>query len=207
MMKPAPADDTLGHVYVFEIIDSATPDGVQFKVGSSKNICKRLEEWQKQCPSKKMVFRGSWPPTTTGSGEDDSRHVDGTISLLTGKIKPGKAVKYHKRIEGEGHGSANMAALTGSYLELVHTELEGIAAGSLHLSPEFMDLTETSGQTTTSLKKPSKVKREKCSDCGKKHREIFPLARITSGKLKGKEWESVVKQIIEKWGSFVAEYV
>jgi hypothetical protein len=39
------------------------------------------------------------------------------------------------------------------------------------------------------------------------HKEIFTLERATSGKVKGREWESVVQPIIEKWGGFVTAYV
>jgi hypothetical protein len=36
---------------------------------------------------------------------------------------------------------------------------------------------------------------------GKVHKEIFTFAKAT-GKNKGKEWDNVVKPIIEKWGNF-----
>ena len=32
------------------------------------------------------------------------------------------------------------------------------------------------------------------------HREIFTLTRVDEGRYKGKEWDSIVKPIIEKWG-------
>jgi hypothetical protein len=40
-------------------------------------------------------------------------------------------------------------------------------------------------------------------DCtgGTTHKEIFAFTRIESGK----EWESVVRPVIEKWSKFVAE--
>ena len=41
---------------------------------------------------------------------------------------------------------------------------------------------------------------------GKLHREIFEFTRIKSGRYKGKEFESIVKPVIEKWSGFVGGY-
>ncbi|KAG8742380.1 hypothetical protein FRC10_001602 [Ceratobasidium sp. 414] len=148
-------------------------------------MTKRLDEWERQCPSKRIVLRGSWPPCTSGGDEDGSQYVNGAVSMLRGTIKPGKAVEYPRRIE----------------------ELEDVASNSLHLNPEFMNPEGAGSQMAASRRKPSKVERKPCIDCKKTHREIFTFKRVTSGELKGKEWESVVQPIIEKWGAFVAEYV
>jgi hypothetical protein len=48
------------------------------------------------------------------------------------------------------------------------------------------------------------VNRTPCTDCGKIHKEIFELQRFKHGQLVGKEWDMVVKPVIEKWGKFVA---
>lgn len=42
---------------------------------------------------------------------------------------------------------------------------------------------------------------------GAVHKEIFAFTRVKSGSLMGKEWESVVKPVIEKWGLFVETYM
>jgi hypothetical protein len=42
---------------------------------------------------------------------------------------------------------------------------------------------------------------------GQAHKEIFTFTRIEKGKYKAKEWELIVKPIIEKWGKFVEEHV
>jgi hypothetical protein len=39
------------------------------------------------------------------------------------------------------------------------------------------------------------------------HQEIFPFVRVTEGRYKGKEWEDIVKPVIEKWGGFVEAYL
>ena len=38
------------------------------------------------------------------------------------------------------------------------------------------------------------------------HKEIFSFPRA-NGRYKGKEWEEIVKPVIEKWGGFVEAYV
>ena len=38
------------------------------------------------------------------------------------------------------------------------------------------------------------------------HQEIFTF-RGAKGRYKGKEWEEIVKPVIEKWGRFVEAYV
>jgi len=39
------------------------------------------------------------------------------------------------------------------------------------------------------------------------HQEIFVFTRVESGRYAGKEWELIVKPVIEKWGSFVERFV
>jgi hypothetical protein len=40
-----------------------------------------------------------------------------------------------------------------------------------------------------------------------KHQEIFSFERVAEGRYKGKEWEEIVKPVIEKWGGFVEGYL
>jgi hypothetical protein len=37
------------------------------------------------------------------------------------------------------------------------------------------------------------------------HKEIFAFRRPDTGKYKGREWDLIVKPVIEKWGRFVRE--
>ena len=46
-----------------------------------------------------------------------------------------------------------------------------------------------------------------CPDCGSIHKEIFEFTRWTDRKRRGKEWESLVKPVVERWGNFVALHV
>jgi hypothetical protein len=39
------------------------------------------------------------------------------------------------------------------------------------------------------------------------HQEIFSFERVTGGRYKGKEWEDIVKPVIEKWGGFIEAYL
>lgn len=52
-----------------------------------------------------------------------------------------------------------------------------------------------------------RIRRTPCTDCGKVHKEIFEFQRVERGRLVGKEWDMVVKPVIEKWGRFVANLV
>ncbi|KAG8742379.1 hypothetical protein FRC10_001601 [Ceratobasidium sp. 414] len=121
MAKPARTKDVPGYIYAFEIIsgsvrlsytaseartrhtDPATPNKVSIKVGFSTNMIKRLDQWEKQCPSEPMVLRGSWPSCTPGDDEGGNQYVNGAVSTLRGTIKPGKAVTYPRRIEVGGN--------------------------------------------------------------------------------------------------------
>ena len=49
----------------------------------------------------------------------------------------------------------------------------------------------------------ARVKGTPCTDCGKIHQETFELQRFKRGPLVGKEWDMVVKPVIERWGKFV----
>ena len=40
-----------------------------------------------------------------------------------------------------------------------------------------------------------------------KHQEIFSFERVMGGRYKNKEWEEIVKPVIEKWGGFVEAYL
>ena len=42
---------------------------------------------------------------------------------------------------------------------------------------------------------------------GTMHKEIFEFKRPKKGRYKGKEWELLVKPIIEKWGDYVENYL
>lgn len=70
---------------------------MHIKVGRAINLVKRLDEWGKQCGSKEVILRGWWPGTVEDDGADDS--VNGSVSLMKGRIKPGEKGKYCHRLE------------------------------------------------------------------------------------------------------------
>ncbi|KAG8714065.1 hypothetical protein FRC11_010007 [Ceratobasidium sp. 423] len=133
--------------------------------------------------------------------DDWSKHSANHPNLLPGMINPGEKGKYCHRLE-----------------RLIHLELADIALNSTHLTPYFKKQASaqranihTRRSKTHSSSKPkekpsSRHVKKPCPDCGKRHKEIFTLERGTSSKLRGQEWEGIVKPIIEKWGRFVAEH-
>ncbi|KAG8684214.1 hypothetical protein FRC09_015542, partial [Ceratobasidium sp. 395] len=125
--------------------------------------------------------------------QDNNDSVNGSVSLLKGKINPGEPGKYCHRLE-----------------RLIHLELSDVALNGVHLTPVFTKSAKaksTAAATPPTPSKTVKIAKKPCPDCGAVHKEIFTLERATSGKIKGREWEKVVQPIIEKWGSFVKEYV
>ncbi|ELU43908.1 t5orf172 domain-containing protein [Rhizoctonia solani AG-1 IA] len=233
MEKPASASDKDGYIYAYEIrstchytiigddqlvfIDPNTPDEVHIKVGRAVNLVKRLDEWGKQCVSREVIIRGWWPGTIEENDQDDSSNP---VSLLKGKINPGEKGKYCHRLE-----SACYFTLAGQTPEILRTRIDPSRA--VRCCAEFYAKAE---DDSSSSKTPSssKLVKKPCPDCelrttdrldpircslvtptvgGAVHKEIFTLGRVTSGKMKGREWEDVVQPIIEKWGKFVTEYV
>ncbi|KAG8725419.1 hypothetical protein FRC09_020425 [Ceratobasidium sp. 395] len=114
MTEPPSKCEIPGYVYAFEIIDPETPDEIHIKVGYSQDVWRRLRQWKRQCPSKKIVFRGCWPCAlqTESVDQETGRQVEA--------IGPGEPTPYPRRIE-----------------QLVHLELKDVAAYSLHIQPEL----------------------------------------------------------------------
>jgi hypothetical protein len=42
---------------------------------------------------------------------------------------------------------------------------------------------------------------------GKVHKEIFTFTRFSTGPHRGKEWEKVIRPVIEKWGGYVEAHL
>jgi len=71
---------------------------------------------------------------------------------------------------------------------------------------------ETKGKRTSNTKAKTALQEvqsqsQTCPDCGKRHKEIFPLIRITHGAYVGQEFEMIVKPVIKKWGDFVDKHL
>ncbi|KAI6137233.1 hypothetical protein F5141DRAFT_1079858 [Pisolithus sp. B1] len=94
---------------------------------------------------------------------------------------------------------------------LVHIELADLSLYAPYLEPGWPK-TNNSEQSVFSGKAPSLAylwlckKLAACTDCGTVHQEIFSFRRSNGGKYKGREWDGIVKPVIEKWGRFIKEY-
>jgi len=89
---------------------------------------------------------------------------------------------------------------------LIHLELADLTSTAVYLDRAWPEVTEppaAEGKTNDSNTSIATV----CPDCGSKHKEIFEFQRWTSGRNKGKEWDNIVKPVIERWGKFVELYV
>ncbi|KAH8991068.1 hypothetical protein EDB86DRAFT_2936514 [Lactarius hatsudake] len=85
---------------------------------------------------------------------------------------------------------------------LVHIELADLATSAPYLEAGYPNV-----EASKEADKGSKRDVKKCPDCSTMHKEIFTFERATKGRYKGKEWESIVKPVIEKWGGFVEAYL
>ncbi|KAK0473611.1 hypothetical protein IW261DRAFT_1552997 [Armillaria novae-zelandiae] len=184
-----------GYIYTFEIRDPDDNKTIQLKVRHAVNVVKRLHEWGKQCGLKEQVLRGFYPQSM-GDGRDET-------SLMT------------------GHAEFIHGLMTG--LEwLIHLELVDLAVNAMYLQPGWKPFLKGKGEgltwnipnPVTSLKKSGGRIGDgngrqgwPCKDCGTVHTEIFKFQRILSGPYKGREWDCVMKQVIEDWGAFVQIYM
>ncbi|EIW85453.1 hypothetical protein CONPUDRAFT_47377 [Coniophora puteana RWD-64-598 SS2] len=183
MAKPKSGSDKDGYIYTYEIRDKHTPDVVHLKVGRATTLNQRLDQWQKQCSSKEQVVRGWWPASADG---DEG-------SLLRGLIKAGPAGPLCHRLE-----------------RLIHLELADLVVHTPYLDPHWPNVNHD--DLAVSSKKNAKTalykkNHQPCLDCGAVHKEIFSFKRVEEGYYENKEWELIVKPVIEKWGFFVETYV
>ena len=97
---------------------------------------------------------------------------------------------------------------------LVHLELADLADNAPYLLPSFPNI------VWTGFKLGPTTRRRRCQDCkyhklpiihysllsgGSIHKEIFALKRL-SGANRGREWEVIVRPIIERYGSYIQQY-
>ncbi|KIJ63261.1 hypothetical protein HYDPIDRAFT_92638 [Hydnomerulius pinastri MD-312] len=189
MEKATSSADVPGYIYTFEIRDPKRPNVTQLKVGRAVNLNKRLDQWDKQCGSKVQIVRGWWPGTVEADGEDNGANG----SLLKGNIKAGEAGPFCHRVE-----------------RLVHIELADLSIHAPYLEPGWPKVNNSdpspSATSASSSPSPKKAAAKPCPDCGAVHREIFTFPCPEKGRYKGREWDLIVKPVIEKWGKFVKEY-
>ncbi|KAK7035739.1 hypothetical protein R3P38DRAFT_2908808 [Favolaschia claudopus] len=193
MEKARSTKDTEGYIYTFEIRDPASSQ-IQLKTGRTTHLVRRLDQWTKQCNSKEHVLRGWFP-----GGVDPETGLPAT-SLMKGRVDAGHKGPACHRLE-----------------RLIHLELADLVAEGQYLKPNWRTFkkgqppaVDIASPPSTPSKKPAAASLgsgPKCSDCGKQHKEIFTFTRITKGPYKGKEWEVIVKPVVDRWGQFVEEYV
>ena len=99
----------------------------------------------------------------------------------------------------------HICSLTCHWTErLVHLELGDIVETKVYLDRAWPN---PAGTYKSGSKTDDRQRDRVCSDCGCAHKEIFEFERIKKGRYKGKEYELIVKPIIEKWGGFVDDFV
>ncbi|PPQ86871.1 hypothetical protein CVT25_012590 [Psilocybe cyanescens] len=187
MDKEKSKSDVPGYIYTFEIRDANNSDTIKLKVGRAVNLAKRIDQWGKQCGSKEQFLRGFFP----GTVDSDGNVVTG--SLMKGRAKAGEKSPYCHRLE-----------------RLIHIELADLVSSSIYLDPSWPNIEAESPSTVADSKsssKKSKITSTPCPDCGTMHKEIFEFQRWTKGPKRGKEWEKLVKPVIERWGKYVELYV
>ncbi|TFK76560.1 hypothetical protein BDN72DRAFT_885262 [Pluteus cervinus] len=178
MEKARTPSDVPGYIYTFEIREPGSKT-IKLKVGRAVNLVKRIDQWGKQCGSKEPILRGFYP----GSVEDDGG------SLMKGRVIAGEKAAWCHRLE-----------------RLIHMELTDLVETDVYLhaawpKPGPLD------ESTLVKDGISAGKRAPCADCGQMHKEIFEFSRLEKGKNKAKEWEVIVKPVIERWGRFVDLYL
>ncbi|KAK0458556.1 uncharacterized protein EV420DRAFT_1543096, partial [Desarmillaria tabescens] len=202
MEKARSQSDVEGYIYTFEIRNPDDSKTIQLKVGT-------LNEWGKQCGSKEQVLRGFYPGSV-GDGGDETSLMKGRVILPEG----GNEDVWCHRLE-----------------RLIHLELADLAVNAAYLQPGWKPFSKGKGKGPAQSKavfptespSVSSPKRrngrggrvgngnggqgQPCKDCGTIHKEIFEFQRITSGPYTGREWDGIVKKVIEEWGVFVRTYV
>ncbi|KAI6022285.1 hypothetical protein BKA83DRAFT_4054608, partial [Pisolithus microcarpus] len=188
MARALSKSDRPGYIYALEIRDPSTAHLIQLKVGRTVNLKRRLDQWDKQCGVRQQVLRGWWPGTIEPDSDSDTNG-----SLLRTQLKAGDPGPLCHRLE-----------------RLIHIELADLSLYAPYLEPEWPQ-TNNSEQSLSvagslSSAPPAVQRAGHCKDCGVVHREIFSFRRPNGGKYEGREWEGIVKPVIEKWGRFVKEY-
>uniref|UniRef100_A0A0W0F0Q2 Bacteriophage T5 Orf172 DNA-binding domain-containing protein n=1 Tax=Moniliophthora roreri TaxID=221103 RepID=A0A0W0F0Q2_MONRR len=219
MEKARSSSDVEGYIYTFEIRDPNSPRTIKLKVGRTTNVVKRLNQWGKQCGSKEQVLRG-WYPGTVDPDDDDDDDLAGQ-SLMKGRAKDFVLDFPTERLV---HLELADLAVNRAYLEpgwkpFAKGKGKGKSQNTIQITSSN---SASSANGTTSPKKGKGGKNNAgvftnglgngggfgpCKDCGTIHKEIFEFARIEKGPYKGREWEAIVKRVIDEWGEFVEQYV
>jgi hypothetical protein len=178
MEKARSQSDVPGYIYTFEIRESEESDVIKLKVGRAVNLVKRIDQWGKQCGSKEQVLRGFYP----GSVEPDE------VSFMKGRVIAGEQGPWCHKLE-----------------RLIHLELAGLVSSCIYLDPRWPNVEVDASSSDSDTKSKVSDARKPCVDCGSTHKEIFEFKRWKRGNRR--EWDGLVKPVIERWGKFVELYV
>lgn len=94
---------------------------------------------------------------------------------------------------------------------LIHLELADLVSSRIYLEPSWPNIevkassSKSEGKSKENSSNASSPK--PCPDCGSMHKEIFEFKRWKGGKHRGKEWDNLVKPVVERWAKFVELYV
>ncbi|KAF7305066.1 hypothetical protein MKEN_01221600 [Mycena kentingensis (nom. inval.)] len=205
MEKVRSPKDVEGYIYTFEIRDPNSPQ-IRLKTGRTTHLARRLDQWSKQCSSKELVLRG-WHP----GGVDPDSGLPAT-SLMKGRVDAGhKGAACHK-LERLIHLELADLVAEGQYLKAGWTCFKIGDKPGTKAAPIDVDAGTGTGTGTgaSPSKRPAAAAMGNgppCPDCGTQHKEIFTFTRIKKGALKGKEWEGIVKPVVERWAHFVEQHV
>ena len=98
-----------------------------------------------------------------------------------------------------------------NFLErLIHLELADLTCTCVYLGPSWPKIETdipSAVEVKASTSKGVNESPQPCVDCGSIHKEIFEFKKWKQGKNKGKEWDNLVKPVVERWGKFVELYV
>ncbi len=90
---------------------------------------------------------------------------------------------------------------------LIHIELADLVSSCIYLAPSWPSVKVDAPSSTSESKSNDPKNATACPDCGSIHKEIFEFKRWKRGKYKGREWDQLVKPVVERWGKFVELYV
>ncbi|WRT64261.1 uncharacterized protein IL334_001192 [Kwoniella shivajii] len=159
-----------GYLYAYELRDLETSTLAFFKIGRTDNVPRRIGEWSNQCQSKTPTLRDIFPLPLSNTDRQASAGLHRSGTLTTSFL-PGATT----------HRNPPSKAMK-RWERLVHLELSDRA--SVH--PDS--------------KKAFEQVREKCTDCGLAHREIFPFHKNVGD---GQAYEQTVMEVICRWDSFI----
>ncbi|KAK0220646.1 hypothetical protein IW262DRAFT_1272953, partial [Armillaria fumosa] len=208
MEKARSQSNIEGYIYTFEIRDPNNNKTIQLKVRHAVNVVKRLNEWGKQCGSKGQVLRGFYPGFVRDS-RDETSLMTGCVILPEGG--------------NEGMWCHRLDELIIRLKWLIHLELADLVVNVVYLQPGWKPFLKGKGEGLAKVKAgpPASTgnilsgrmgngngrQGQLCKDCGTIHTEIFKFQCILSGPYKGREWDCVMKKVIEDWGAFMQMYV